>query len=38
MHCVFLYFNRNVNYVQCSSEIESEEARERFLGIGNVTW
>lgn len=34
----FMYYNRNVNYVQCRSEIENEEARERFLGIGNVTW
>jgi len=33
-----LYYNRNINYVQCGSEIESEWARERFLGIGNVTW
>lgn len=34
----FFYYNRVNNYVQCSSEIESPEARRRFLGIGNVTW
>lgn len=34
----FYYYNRIDDYVQCSSEIDSAEARKKFLGIGNVTW
>ncbi len=32
------YYGKITDYQQCSSEINSPEARERFLGVGNVTW
>lgn len=32
------YYNKIRNFQQCSSEIDSPNARALYLGVGNVSW